>query len=581
MLKDPHSDIFTVGIGGAAGDGVLEAGSNLGLLLRDLGYEVYLSNNYPSLIRGGHNFVRLSFSKGFSSAEGYGGTRKIWCDHTKLDALIALNEETVKLHKDELNQMAVVFADSFEQADINILGQNAVVVPMQLSVKELNVPVITRNSVALGALCFLLDLSLSKMMEILQLVFKDKSADINTKLADIGFEHLQKMQFRHSKKIEPSEPHGEFIDGNKAFGKGLLAAGLDFYIAYPMTPSSSILHYLARKQTPEGLKVIQPENEISAINMALGMVYAGKRVAVGSATGGFALMQEAFSFAGMAELPLIVAVSQRQAPATGMPTHSSQSDLRNVLHAGHGEFPRIVIAPGDSEESFQLGAKALNLAWKFQTPVIVLLDKILSEHMITANIDLDSISIENGKMAENTNENYSRYEITTDGISPMAFPGTENTIVKVTSYEHNEKGITTEETQEVKKMLDKRFAKMETIKSEMQNQETVKIYGDLGSEVALVFFGSTKSPVLEASKYFDKGIKLLQIIWLEPFDTEKVKKELVGAKRIICVEANHNGQLASLIREKTGIEITEKILKYDSLPFDPIELAEQINTLLK
>jgi 2-oxoglutarate/2-oxoacid ferredoxin oxidoreductase subunit alpha len=576
MLKDPHSDIFTVGIGGAAGDGVLEAGSNLGLLLRDLGYEVYLSSNYPSLIRGGHNFIRLSFGK-----------EKVWNDHSKLDALIALNEETVKLHMGELNTGAVVFADSFEQADVDILGANAVAVPMQSSIKEINALAITRNSVALGALCYLLDLSLPKMMEILQLVFKDKSANINTKLADIGFEHLQKMAFRHTKKLEPSEPHGEFIDGNKAFGKGLLAAGLDFYVAYPMTPSSSILHYLAGKQTPEGLKVIQPENEIAAINMALGMAYTGKRVAVGSATGGFALMQEAFSFAGMAELPLVVAVSQRQAPATGMPTHSSQSDLRFVIHAGHGEFPRIVMAPGDSEESFQLGAEALNLAWKFQTPVIVLLDKILSEHMMTTDINPNSISAESGKMAENTNEGlpaqagYGRYEITDDGISPMAFPGAENTVVKITSYEHDEKGITTEEISEVKKMLDKRFTKMESIKSEMQNQKTVKVYGDTQSKNAIVFFGSTKGPVLEAAKYFDKGIKLLQIVWLEPFDTERVKQELNGAERIICIEGNHNSQLASLIREKTGIEITEKILKYDSMPFDPVALAEEINDKMK
>jgi 2-oxoglutarate ferredoxin oxidoreductase subunit alpha len=515
MLKEPEKDIFTIGIGGAAGDGVKKAGASIGAFLHKLGYEAYLSFNYPSLIRGGHNFARLSFSKEPVSAESYGKAKKIWCDHTELDMLIASNEESVEFHKKELKENAVVITD----------------------------------------------LPLFKISENPEIIFKDKN-------------------------LEKSESKGEFIDGNKSFAKGLEAAGLDFYLSYPMTPSTSILHYLASRQKADGLpaqaglKVIQPENEISAINMALGMAYAGKRVAIGSATGGFALMQEAFSFAGMAELPLVIAVSQRQAPATGVPTRSSQSDLRFVIHAGHGEFPRIVLAPGDSEESFKSGAEALNLAWKFQIPVIVLLDKILSEHVMTSSIDTNSISIEHGKIAENTNENYNRYEITPDGISPMAFPGTSNTVVKITSYEHDEKGATTDEPELVKKMLDKRFNKAASIEAEMQNKETIKIYGDKTSENAVVFFGSTKDPVLEASKYFDKPVKLVQIIWLEPFDKEKILKELNGAKRIINIEANHNGQLASLIREKTGIVATHNILKYDSVPFDPIDLAGEINKIL-
>lgn len=479
MSVDPHSDIFTIGIGGAAGEGVKKAGASIGVLLRDMGFEVYLSLEYPSLIRGGHNFVRLS-----------AGKEKIWNDYSKLDFLVALNEETKEIHKNELKE---------------------------------NAPVISSQS---------LQETLEKVKEYLK-----------------------------EKNFENFEPKGELTDGNTAFARGLLAAGLDFYFAYPMTPSTSILHYLAGKQTREGLKVIQPENEISVINMALGASYAGKRAAIGTAGGGFALMQEALSFSGMAELPLVIAVSQRQAPATGMPTHSSQSDLRFVVHAGHGEFPRIVIAPGDPEESFKAGAHALNLAWKFKVPVIVLLDKILSEHMMTSSIDLNSISAE-----------YS---------DNLILPGTPDKVVKVTSYEHDEDGITTDSVEDVKINTEKRFAKAEKIKEEMVRQESVKVYGDSSSENIIIFFGSTKSPMLEASKYLSKSVKLVQIVWLEPFDKEKVLKELSGAKRIIDVEANYNGQLASLIREKTGIEITEKILKYDSTPFDPVNLAEQINHILE
>jgi len=502
MSTNPQSDILTIGVGGAAGEGVKTVGTDIGLILNNLGLQVYLSVDYPSLIRGGHNFVRLT-----------AGKEKIWNDYSKLDILVALNEETRELHKNEMKKDATLLSN--------------------MPVPEI----------------------MEKIKEIV------KSRNLETK--------------------ETGEIKKELIDGNTAFGKGLEAAGLDFYIAYPMTPSTSILHYLASKQTKGGLKVIQPESEISVINMALGIAYAGRRAAVGTATGGFALMQEAFSFAGMAELPLVVAVSQRQAPATGVPTHSSQSDLRFVIHAGHGEFPRIVLVPGDPAEAFYMGAEALNLAWKFQMPVIVLLDKILSEHMMTSNIDAGSVSIERGKIANSTDENYGRYEFTADGISPMAFPGTQNTIVKVTSYEHDKKGITVDKPEEIKRMLDKRFAKIKNVEEEMHIKETIKVFGDNNSENVVVFFGSTKGPVLEASKYFEKPIGLLQVIWLEPFDAKKVEEELKGKKQVICVEGNHNGQLASLIHEKTGIEITDKILKYDSIPFDPVGLAEKINSVLK
>lgn len=484
MFENGHSEIFTIGVGGAAGEGVKKTGINIGLLLCDLGLQVYLSVDYPSLIRGGHNFVRLSCSR-----------EKIWNDYSKLDILVCLNEETKEIHKNELKEDAWVLSG----------------------------------------------LSNSEITEKVKEFLKTKNV-INSGESSVV-------------------PKGELIDGNTAFAKGLMAAGLDFYTAYPMTPVTSILHYLAGKQTPGGLKVIQPENEISVINMALGMVYAGKRAAVGTATGGFALMQEAFSFAGMAELPLVVAVSQRQAPATGVPTRSSQSDLRFAIHAGHGEFPRIVFAPGDPEESFRAGADALNLAWKFKIPVIVLLDKILSEHMVTSRLAAEIAGA-----------------LQASPESPMIFPGTPGAVVKTTSYEHDEEGLTVDKIEDVKRMVDKRFAKAADIESEMQNREAIKVYGDTNSENVIVFFGSTKGPVLEASKYFNKPVKLLQIVWLEPFDIEKVKKELEG-KRVVCIEGNHNGQLASLIREKTGIEIKDKILKYDSSPFDPIELVEQINTI--
>ena len=562
------ADILTIGIGGAAGDGTKEAGAALGTLLAELGYEVFMSIANPSLIRGGHNFARLSF-----------GAEKIWCDRDKLDVLVALNEESITLHQNELSPNAVIFADELTPAVTAARGANAVALPMAATAIAIGAPAVARNSVALGALGYLLDLDLAGLQKILQRIFQNKKPELNLKLAQTGFEFLKKTGLAPLKKIKPGQTKKEFLDGNVAFAKGLLAAGLDFYVAYPMTPATSILHFLAGEQKNRKLKVIQPENELAAINLALGVAYAGKRVAVGSATGGFTLMQEAFSFAGGAELPLVVAVAQRQAPATGVPTFSSQADLRLAIHAGHGEFPRLVIAPGDPAEAFLAGAVGLNLAWQYQTPVIVLLDKIVSEHPATSQLTADQIKIESGKIAAKTGSDYRRYEITADGLSPLAFPGTPDAVVKITSYEHDENGITTEDPDLVKAMVNKRFAKAAALATEMVQQETVKIYGDQEAETAVIFWGSTKGPVLEAAKYFDRPLKLVQIIWLEPFDVGRVSAALAKVKKIINVEGNHNAQLAALIREKTGLEVSANILKYDSRPFDPIELAQQINLL--
>lgn len=568
-MTDPHSGTFTIGIGGAAGDGVREAGATIGKVLSELGYEVAISFDYGSLIRGGHNYTRVSFSR-----------EKLWVDHEKLDILIALTEETVTLHRAELQPRATVFAERFAPEAAQVLGGGALVLPLNETAKNLGAPAIARSSVALGAACYLLDFPLELMLEVLRRVFRDKRLESNIQLAAAGYEHLRALNFHHHKRIESPGVKKEVVDGNTAFARGLVAAGLDFYLGYPMTPATSILHYLA-KTTPETrVRVIQPESELAVINMALGVAYAGKRAAVGSASGGFALMQEAFSFAGLAELPLVVAVSQRQAPATGAPTYSSQSDLRFALHAGHGEFPRIVVAPGDPEEAFRLGARALNLAWQYQVPVIVLLDKILSEHALSSKLDTAGIAVERGKLAADFGAGYQRYQITTDGISPLAFPGTPGVNVKVTSYEHNEEGEAVEDLAAVKAMIDKRFAKQATLRAALAGEETVSVYGDLASETAIIFWGSTKGPVLEAVKYLARAPRLVQVRWLEPFPTEALLSALAGAKKIINVEGNHDGQLGALIREKTGLAMSESILKYDSRPFNPAELTEKFKNLL-
>lgn len=550
--------VFTIVIGGAAGDGVREAGYLLGNLLTKNGLQVFLSFNYPSLIRGGHNFCRLSFSQ-----------EKVFHDHHAIDLLVALNDETVSLHRGELNPGAVVLADTPE------LSFSALA-------EEIGAPAITRSAVALGAICYLLNLPLKGLEDIFRSAFNPAEAAINFRLAEKGYRRLADLNFPRGPELPPAEKNEtrEFINGNSAFGKGLVAAGLNFYLAYPMTPATSLLHFFARQPKEFPVKTVQPEDEIAVINMALGIAYAGKRVAIGTATGGFALMQETFSLAGMAELPLVIMVAQRQGPATGVATHTSQADLLLAIHSGHGEFPRLVLAPGDPEEAFLAGADGLNLAWKYQLPVIVLLDKHLSEGASSAVLKTSEITVEKGKILPGINGQYQRYQITKDGISPLIFPGTPGAIVKTTSYEHDEYGLSTDQPEKIKAMQDKRFAKREGLSGEFAKHETVKVYGDQASRNVVIFWGSTKGAVLEAAKLLKKPVKLLQIIWLEPFNAPAVAAELKNSQVIIDVEANHAGQLASLIMEQTGIAVTNKILRYDAEPFDPIELAEKLNEFL-
>ncbi|MFA5318593.1 MAG: 2-oxoacid:acceptor oxidoreductase subunit alpha [Patescibacteria group bacterium] len=562
MAED--NNITTILLGGEAGDGVKEAGISFSKLLLEVGQKLFISFEYPSLIRGGHNSCSLSFSN-----------EKVFNNLNELDIVIAFNKETVELHKKELRKGGIIIIDSDKAATSN----NNLALPMSAFTKKQNAHHLARTSVALGALVYYFSLPLNKLEKIFKESFKNKAKD-NIVLARQGFEYAKKNNWPQLKIKIAKKGTARLIDGNQAFAEGLLSAGLENYIAYPMTPATSILHFLAEHKDKYKIKVIQPENEIAAAIMAIGASYAGKRSAVGTSGGGFALMQESFSLAGITEIPFVAVISQRPGPATGVPTGTGQADLAMLKNAGHGEFPLVVLAPGDAEESYEAGARALNLAWQFQVPVLVLLDKHLSESI--ASVDLkENKKIVRGKLANIKEKNYKRYSFFKDGISPMAFPGTRGLSVKSNSYEHDERGIVTENPTIVKKMFDKRFKKIPLIIREINNQSPLKVYGDKKATNAIIFWGSTKGAVLEAIKNIKQSIKAIQIISMEPFPDKKLASELKQIKKIIAVEGNAIGQLASLIREKTGIEIKNKILRYDSKPFNPADLAEKINKELK
>jgi len=556
----PKNNITTILLGGEAGDGVKEAGISFSKLLLEVGQKLFISFEYPSLIRGGHNSCSLSFSN-----------EKVFNNLNELDIIIAFNKETAELHKKELKKEGIIIIDS----DKPVTSKNYLSLPMSEFTKKQNAHHLARTSVALGALAYYFSLPLNKLEKVFKESFKNKVKD-NIILARQGFKYAEKNNWPQMKIKAGKKGSSRLIDGNQAFAEGMISAGLENYIAYPMTPATSILHFLAQYKDKYKIKVIQPENEIAAAIMAIGASYAGKRAAVGTSGGGFALMQESFSLAGITEIPFVAVISQRPGPATGVPTGTGQADLAMLKNAGHGEFPLVVLAPGNAEESYEAGTQALNLAWQFQIPVLILLDKHLSESITSVNLKQNK-KINKGKLANLKQKEYKRYAFSKDGISPMAFPGTKGLVVKNNSYEHDEQGIVTEDSVVVKKMFDKRFKKMPLIAREINSQNPLKVYGNKKANNAVVFWGSTKGAVLEALRNVKKSIKAIQIISMEPFPDKKFVNELKQVKKIIIVEGNATGQLASLIREKTGIKIKQKILQYDSKPFDPNILVGKIN----
>jgi 2-oxoglutarate ferredoxin oxidoreductase subunit alpha len=396
-----------------------------------------------------------------------------------------------------------------------------------------------------------------------------RDLDINLKIAEKAYNQVEE-KIKLEKLDNTPLP---LITGNEALALGAARAGLDIYFAYPMTPATGILHFLAGHKL--GVETIQLENEISVIISALGSAYAGKRSMVGTSGGGFALMTEGISFAAIAELPVVIVNSQRPGPATGVPTYTGQSDLNFVLNAGHGDIVKFTVAPKDADECYEWGGRLLNLAWKYQTPTVLLIDKEISES--TFNLEVKDIKKEEALLWNNEGE-YKRYEITENGISSLAFPG-QNAVIKVTSYEHDESGLTVEESEEeIVAMQEKRIRKFEAMQEEVNLMgDAIKVYGKKDSKDVLITWGSSTGPSIEAAESLD--LKVVQIVILEPFPQVQVYNELEGAENVICVEQNALGQLASLLA-KNGIEANELILKYSSRVIGKEEIEDLLKEIL-
>ena len=548
---------FSILIGGIAGDGINEAGLTAARLMNRLGYRIFMYYDYPSLIKGGHNFSMVR-----ASSERIGVCRD------EIDLLIALNQDTVDRHSGRLKEGSIFIFD----AD-NVMGEGIAEKSCGISVtgilKEEGAPSVMKNSCILGAFCHAVGIEWT----VLEVVLKKhipKKLELNLKVARRGYD--QASEFCRIAWLDNSpEP---IITGNQAISLGLIRAGLEAYVAYPMTPSSAILDFMANSAEEFGLKVIHPESEIAVILMAEGFSYAGVRAAVGTSGGGFCLMTEALSLAGMAEIPLAIVVAQRTGPSTGLPTYTAQGDLHFVINAGQGEFPRLVVAPGDAEDAYLWSAAALNLAWKYQIPAFILSDKIVSESQYSFDLGLaGKAETARPALLWNGQGDYHRYRHSDTGVSPLAYPPQRGQVIKADSYAHDATGITTEDPQITREMSDKRVLKAQSLARELEGYETVKLLGDERSRTCLLFWGSNKGVCKEAADSL--GLRAVQVLVLWPFPENRLKDALRGVERLIAVECNATGQLATLCRQY-GIDVDDRILKYDGRPFSLNDLEIEL-----
>ncbi|MCL5018171.1 MAG: 2-oxoacid:acceptor oxidoreductase family protein [Candidatus Pacearchaeota archaeon] len=494
---------FSILFGGKAGQGVNVLSNILGNALTKKGYYVFISRDYQSLIRGGHNFNVLTFSE-----------EKIASNDSQVDMIIALDENTINLHKKELKKGGKIIEKSGE-GNMYFAGR------------------------IFKALCIEFKVLEEELKEL-------KFFEENLKEAKEGYEETNEVMC----KVALKKNKLNFANGNMGISEGAIKSGIDIYYAYPMTPATNVMGELAEKQIEKNHIVIELESEVAVINAGIGSAITGAKTMIGTSGGGFDLMTESLSLTGVADVPLVIYLASRPGPSTGVATYTAQGDLDLARHSGHGEFNRLVIAPGDPKECEELTSQAFYFSQKFGIPVIILSDKHLAEGLYT------------------------------EDKNAIITPSKKSTSLKrYNSYEVDEFGCATEDAKQIIKNVDARLKKGKEIEKEAERFEQYKIYGNKNSKNVVLFWGSTKGAILDAMENIDA--KFVQVLYLEPFPM-KIKKELEG-KNIILVENTATGQLGKLLAEKTGIFIEDKnkILRYDGRPFLADEIKEEIRRRMK
>jgi 2-oxoglutarate ferredoxin oxidoreductase subunit alpha len=569
---------LSVWVGGAAGDGIASSGESFVKACARSGYHVFAYNSYQSVIRGGHVCMHVRV-----------GQQKVYTQGEQLHYLLALNQDTAQRYAKRIQPGGVLLYNR-DKFQVDPKSVPAGVQAIGLPVMELVGNQLMQNIALMGALFGLLGLDPSQYKGLIKERFGKKGEQIvatNLSAFDKGAEYAKANSKAVTIAIAKSDGKRRLVaSGNTLIGFGAIAAGCKFYSAYPMTPASSILHYLVKQGVRAGVLVKQAEDEIAVINMAIGAAHAGVRAMCGTSGGGFALMTEAVGEAAMTETPVVVVEVQRGGPSTGLPTKTEQADLFQLLGSSQGDFPKVILAPRTLTECYQLTIDAFNLAERYQVPVLLTSDLYLSERNETLDgLNITNVKIDRGQIVTEVNGGpYRRFKLTPNGVSPRLFPGTPGTTYVTATDEHDEDGVVisdvfTNPAMRVK-MMDKRMKKLDFILKDMPDPQ---LEGPADADITLVGFGSTHAVMTEAREALAReGVKVnvLAPVALWPFKADAVKAILSKAKMTLGVEANYTGQFAKLVRMETGIALQHRLQKYDGEPFEPGQVITHIKQLL-
>ena len=568
----------SIRVGGEAGQGMKVISGLLGKTFLRQGFWVFNHQDIMSRIRGGHNYSQIRLSS--SPVRG---------PSDEVDILVCLDKNTLELYQDKMDGVIIYDQGKWEEEP---RGEKFLPVPLEDIAKEKGQDARMANNVASGAALAVLGLSLDPLLELLEESFGAKGENVikaNKECARAGYRNAQD-KFKGKKLCEKIAANQDdrrwLITGSEAVALGAIASNIRFYSAYPMSPATAIMEYLAARQKDYGMVVEQAEDEISAVNMVIGAFFAGARSMTATSGGGLALMVEGISLAGMTETPLVVVDCQRPAPATGLPTRTEQADLLFIAHCAHGEFPRAILAPSTAEEAFYLTNKAFYLAEKYQTPVFILGD----QHLNDSSWTVEPFSLENifrgrhslvpeKEMGDRSPYQYKRYALTESGVSPRILPGASQQVLYADSDEHTEEGHITESAEVRRQMVEKRLRKSNGLIEEISPP---RVFPDTEAELYTVSWGSTRGVVEEAVRLLrNKGMNIGSIHFSEIFPMKRpaIPRGIKKEAGLIDVENNATGQLAKLLKMETGIEIEKQILKYDGRPFLPEELARQIEEI--
>jgi 2-oxoglutarate ferredoxin oxidoreductase subunit alpha len=551
---------INIRITGEAGYGIVAAGTMLARMYKDSGRHVFAIQDYMSRIRGGNNFVQVRAA-----------AAPVRAPRGKADIIVALDAEGVKANRAALAPGGVMVLDAAYGLKAEPGWLEA---PLHALAAEAG-GAIYANSVALGIIAALTGEEYGTAAAAADKTFAAKGGEItarNREAVRKGYDHAAaSMKGRLARPAGTSHGNDLLLAGNEALALGAISAGCKFYTAYPMSPSTGVMNTVADYAARYGIIVEQAEDEIAAVNMAVGASFAGVRSMTASSGGGFALMCEGLSLAAMTETPLVIAVVMRPGPATGFPTRTAQEDLAFVLHAGHGEFARAVYTPGSPEECFLAAKRAFNTAERFQAPVLILSDQYLAESFTdTAAPDAAAEPPDRGRLAaDGPGQEAARYAYCDDGVSPRALPGRPGPLAAADSDEHGPEGHITELAETRIKMTRKRLdLKLAGLAAEV----LPPVVGNPGARTMLCGFGSTLGLLREACSHrADTGFVHFPQVW--PFPSAAALAALKGAGRVLTVENNATGQLARLLRQETGLAAAGTILKYDGRPFTLEDLA--------